>query len=1479
LSFATALTVGLAVLIAPPANAAAPDGRPVLSDSTVANETGDVTLAWDAVDGAGSYKVEISTASDFSTLLDSTTTTGLRWVPTKELGGTEERRLYWRVTALGSSTTDFVTDNVSLSGQFERGPAPVPSPESPTATVDYPDAVVFAWAPVPGAVSYTLQYGQDSSFATTTTKTTVGTAFTPQTSEFTPGISYYWRVRAVFASAAGGTTAGGYTVPTTFGVSWLQSAPTNLVPASTSSADGSKLATYSDLDLSWDPVPGAKSYVVQVATAPGFATTDLVTVAGASAVLGNSLAVETQLPNGTYYWRVTAVDAAGRSGKPSAVSSFRRSFGAQQAPEVTDLDIVRATDVTSTYPAPVGMSSDRTAPTTLPSDAIQLSWSPVPRATGYQVQVAAADTNFDTATSSTMMTCYTPYTSVTPIVAVSPALPSIKNSAPCLATAATFLTAGTTYKWRVRAIDLPGTTTSPTFQSAPTTSTLTSQWSDPLVTGVPQQKAYFVVGAPAAGSTDPAALQAPEYDASVSEAPLMTWQPVATTIVDEKSGPLSVKGYKVDVSRDASFTSFMSYWTPEPMLRLNGSLGNDVTNDAYYWRVYACTSASQAALCGSEANSSRFKRSTSTPVAAAPKTSDAGTVRLSWTPASVTAPYDGGTRGYEVSIATDADFNSVVSTIKTDTPFAELAATGRGLTNGQKYYYRVRALGPSGEALGWSNVVDFTKSGPDTTLVDTPTRADRVVLTWSPVFGAQSYKVSYTTGSTTLTVASRQSTSLAIDALAPGAYSWSVKGTDAFGIEQPTNAQGAFTVSGSDLRLSAPDVVTPTSRTLAWSVPTGTPAPASYKVDFSLVQNFSTILKSATTVATSYTPVVSDSLAAGTYYWRVTPYTSNGKALVTTTAGTPLTVRTAPVLSASATPTLTVAGSQLSVAWTKLTGTSATGGADAPVYVLRYRETGASDWAELPPTAADAQGFTVSGLREGTSYDVQYLAQNSLGTSIWSAVKTARTQTVPGAPTKLLASVLKSTTMTLTWTAPGTSDATAATGYDVTYGVPGDVMQTLSTTSTTAALAGLAPGTTYAVSVQAKNATGSGGTVAGLFTTTSSPTTPLGVSAKAGDRQVILSWSAPSDPGSSPVTGYLVQQSTFTASTGTWSAWSTRVSSVAGLTTTFTGLTNGTAYRYQVQATNAVGGGRFSESVSVTPVGLAAAATGLKVVVKDRSVDLSWSAPTDTGGSPVTRYSIEQSAYSATTKTWGSWRAVASTATLAATIGGLSNGTTYQYRVQTTTAVGAGAYSSVVSATPVGLPSAPGSLKATRGDKSVKLTWAAPTSTGGLPLAGYTVQYRSYSSGSKAWTSWKSSVSTSAATRAAVVPSLVNGTTYELRVMARNSLGSGAASASSKAVPAGKPSVPTSVKATPGTGKIKVSWKAPSSNGSAITGYVVQYSTNGTAWKTLQSVSKSSTSYTWTKATKKKTYYFRVYAKNGVGSGTPSAKVKAVRTK
>ena len=87
------------------------------------------------------------------------------------------------------------------------------------------------------------------------------------------------------------------------------------------------------------------------------------------------------------------------------------------------------------------------------------------------------------------------------------------------------------------------------------------------------------------------------------------------------------------------------------------------------------------------------------------------------------------------------------------------------------------------------------------------------------------------------------------------------------------------------------------------------------------------------------------------------------------------------------------------------------------------------------------------------------------------------------------------------------------------------------------------------------------------------PATPAGLTATAGNAQVVLSWSAASGAAS-----YNVKRATTTGG-----PYTTIATGVAGTTFTNTGLTNGTTYFFVVSAVNANGQSANSAQVSATP--------------------------------------------------------------------------------------------------------------------------------------------------------------------------------------------------------------------------------------------------------------------------------------------------------
>jgi hypothetical protein len=335
----------------------------------------------------------------------------------------------------------------------------------------------------------------------------------------------------------------------------------------------------------------------------------------------------------------------------------------------------------------------------------------------------------------------------------------------------------------------------------------------------------------------------------------------------------------------------------------------------------------------------------------------------------------------------------------------------------------------------------------------------------------------------------------------------------------------------------------------------------------------------------------------------------------------------------------------------------------------------------------------------------------------------------------------------------------------------------------------------------------------------------------------------------------------------TWveTAWITKNVSNS-LSYTVTGLPINTSFELQVRTRTGLGAGPWSTVKTFKTAGVPGVVRSVATSVRSTGIKVSWSAPSSNGGSAVTGYVVSYR------KSGGSWATVYPSSTYV-DLTKLSGGVKYEITVKARNAVGQGP-AATITATSISGPSAPTSVKAARGNASAKVTWAAPTNTGGTAVTGYTVQLRSYSS---SWSAWATKVNAGASVRSASLTSLVNGRKYEVRVLAKNAVATGSASAAVGFVPATKPGVPKKVKASSLTKKIKVSWAKPSTNGSTLKGYTIRYSADRKNWKTLKTITSPSTlSYTWKATKRKKAYFFEVKANSNLGSSKYSSYVLGV---
>ena len=281
---------------------------------------------------------------------------------------------------------------------------PVPTTPGNGAVVDSMPA--FGWNPVAGAAEYEFQIAADAGFNSPVfgqgkddfrTKNTRATVV-----QTAPNGTYWWRVRAIGPTG----TPSRWSTGRSFRKNW--GARTSLI----SPVGGAQIVyPTTPLNLTWSPVPGARKYLVSVATDPGLGS--LVTINGQAHPVETTATAFTPaaaLAPGVYYWGVIPLDAEGNRGAPSAVASFTWRWPSTTTPRVTDL----VADPELFDP--------------------RFSWDAVPGAARYEVEI---NSSVDFAASSKVCCSgSTINTSLSP----------------------TLVFGDDTYYWRVRAIDIDGNT-------------------------------------------------------------------------------------------------------------------------------------------------------------------------------------------------------------------------------------------------------------------------------------------------------------------------------------------------------------------------------------------------------------------------------------------------------------------------------------------------------------------------------------------------------------------------------------------------------------------------------------------------------------------------------------------------------------------------------------------------------------------------------------------------------------------------------------------------------------------------------------------------------------------------------------------------------------------------------------------------------------------------------------------------------------
>jgi predicted phage tail protein len=317
----------------------------------------------------------------------------------------------------------------------------------------------------------------------------------------------------------------------------------------------------------------------------------------------------------------------------------------------------------------------------------------------------------------------------------------------------------------------------------------------------------------------------------------------------------------------------------------------------------------------------------------------------------------------------------------------------------------------------------------------------------------------------------------------------------------------------------------------------------------------------------------------------------------------------------------------------------------------------------------------------------------------------------------------------------------------------------------------------------------------------------------------------------------------------------------------------GTPYFYVVKAIGSGGDSPASNQVTATASGSTGTAPSapqnLSAQGQNGYVILTWQAPSSPGSSDITRYDVFRGATAGSIGSTPIGNVAAGVLTYNDT--SVTNGNTYAYVVKAVSSVGSSVASNTAQATPsaVGVPPGiPTDLTAAGNPGSISLSWNEPA---GGNVEKYLV-YRGTTAGAEDATPLATVVGTTSYTDTAVTV----GTPYFYKVRANNSYGESALSneANATATAITAPSAPQNLVATPGKGKVTLTWSAPSDDGgSAITGYQILRATEGGSASIITTVSATTLTYVDEDGTAGTNYTYTVKAVNAIGAGSASTPV------
>jgi putative component of membrane protein insertase Oxa1/YidC/SpoIIIJ protein YidD len=345
-------------------------------------------------------------------------------------------------------------------------------------------------------------------------------------------------------------------------------------------------------------------------------------------------------------------------------------------------------------------------------------------------------------------------------------------------------------------------------------------------------------------------------------------------------------------------------------------------------------------------------------------------------------------------------------------------------------------------------------------------------------------------------------------------------------------------------------------------------------------------------------------------------------------------------------------------------------------YQVQFSMDG-SNWTTIDDGFSTSTSLPLSNLNGGTNYWFKVRGENGGGEGAWSETIqfTTPQPTLPSLPLDVTISEITASSFLVDWNEPVFDGDSKITNFKVEISSDGGnnwyEVQHMETSATSLAVGGLKANTDYQVRVSSVNIVGaSAPTEPVLATTLIYPTSPptMLVAHTVEATSVTLKWGSPIRLNGSAVLNYVVELSRDSGST--WEEVSKPISVSKSLN--IAGLGKGRNYQFRVFAVNAAGSSESSSVIEVTTATtLPAAVSNLALAPgfpTSSAVKITWDAPIDRGGLPITDYKIQYSRNGGK-----SWIVVEHSPTPKRNVKleGLKAGRDYSIRVKTVTAKGA----------------------------------------------------------------------------------------------------------------------------------------------------------------------------------------------------------------